>query len=275
VAPFQPRKVIAALAFATAVIVTGRALSAHFLFPVGEVPVAPAPLGFALLSARASDGVRAHAFALEGPTGAPVVVFFHNNRETAADAAALGRALHALGFGVLLVEYRGYGVSRDAVPDEPGLYADAEAALGELRASGIGAERIVLWGHSLGTGVAAEMARRGRGAALVLMSPYTSIDRLVTGVVPFSPASVLVGDRFDTLSKASAIRIPTLIIHGDADEIVPFAMGETLAGSIAGARFLRVRGAHHGDVLQRDGEAVLREVTTLAAPLRRGHDLTR
>ena len=96
-------------------------------------------------------------------------------------------------------------MSRGTVPDEPGLYADAEAALGTLRARGIGAERIVLWGHSLGTGVAAEMARRGRGAALVLVSPYTSIDRLVTAVVPFAAARLLVGDRFDTLAKAGAI----------------------------------------------------------------------
>ncbi len=263
------RKVILALALAVACVVAGRGLSAHFLFPVGQVFAAVAPSDLALVSTPAADGVMTHAFALEGPPGAPVVVVFHNNRETAADGAALGRALHALGLGVLLVEYRGYGISRGETPDEPGLYADAEAALAELAARGIGAARIILWGHSLGTGVAAEMARRGRGAALVLMSPYTSIDRLVTSAVPFAPLVLLVADRFDTLSKAAAIRVPTLVIHGDRDEIVPLAMGETIAASIAGARLLRIPGAHHGDILQRDGAGVLREVAALGEPLRR------
>jgi fermentation-respiration switch protein FrsA (DUF1100 family) len=129
-----------------------------------------------------------------------------------------------------------------------------------LAARGISAAEIVLWGTSLGTGVAAEMASRGRGAELVLVTPYTSIPALVTNVVPMVPAGLLLADHFDTLAKASRIRIPTTIVHGDADEIVPFWMGERIAQSISGARLVRVPGGHHGDLFARDPDRLLADV---------------
>jgi fermentation-respiration switch protein FrsA (DUF1100 family) len=263
------RVTFAALAVAVASILLGRAASVRYLFPIHEVRPGAAPPDFVPLSLRSSDGVAVHALRLEGVERAPTVVIFHNNRETASDVAPLARSLRTLGFGALLVEYRGYGASRAETPDEEGLYRDAEASLDALAAAGVPPERVVLWGHSLGTGVAAEMARRGRGAALVLMSPYTSIDELVTGVAPFLPASILVRDHFDTLSKAAAIRVPTLVIHGDADAIVPFAMGKRLATTIAGAQFLPVPGAHHSDIFAHDEGSVLRAVAALVAPLGR------
>ena len=114
---------------------------------------------------------------------------------------------------------------------------------------------------ALGSGVAAEMARRGRGGALVLVAPYTSIPDLVRASVPLAPADLFVEDRFDTLSKSGEIKIPTLVIHGDADEIVPFWMGERLSASIAGARLLRVPGGHHHDLFTRDGERLFVELS--------------
>jgi fermentation-respiration switch protein FrsA (DUF1100 family) len=213
----------------------------------------------------ARDGVVVRALELRAASGAPVVVHFHNNREMAEDSAGLAYELAARGMGVMLVEYRGYGATTGASPSEKGLYADAEAALDLLAARGVGPERIVLWGTSLGTGVAAEMARRGRGGRLVLVTPYTSIPDLVTNVAPFLPASWLVADHFDTLAKALSIRIPTIVVHGDADEIVPFRMGERVAAAIPGARFLRIVGGHHGDLLQRARARILDAIAGAAA----------
>ena len=243
-----------------------RAASPRFVFRGARAAaVAHAvPPGFELLRAAARDGVTVNALDLPAPPGARTVVHFHNNRDTATDAVDLARALHARGLGVLLVEYRGYGLSRGAEPSEEGLYNDAEAALDRLAARGVGPDKVVLWGTSLGTGVAAEMARRGRGAALVLVTPYTSIPDVVTAVVPLIPAGLLFPDRFDTLGKVAQIRVPTLVIHGDADEIVPFWMGRTLASSIAGAALLRVRGGHHGDLFLREGERLLGAISALS-----------
>jgi hypothetical protein len=252
--------IVAALGLAVA---AARGLSTRFIFAGQRTRTRAIPSDFRLLTTDARDGVVVHALDLPAPPGARTIVHFHNNRETAADAAELARALHALGFGVLLVEYRGYGISRGAAPSEEGLYNDAEAALDQLGERGIGPEGIVLWGTSLGTGVAAEMARRGRGAALVLVTPYTSIPDVVSDVVGL-PADLLIAHRFDTLGKSGQIRVPTLVIHGDADEIVPFWMGHRLAGAITGARLLRVTGGHHGDLFAREGERLLAAIGQMA-----------
>ncbi|HEU4538830.1 MAG TPA: alpha/beta hydrolase [Polyangiaceae bacterium] len=240
-----------------------RAATRSFLFPASQAAEVDSPVDFVRHTLAAADGVAVHALELPAPPGGRTVVHFHNNRETAEAPAGLARSLHALGLGVVLVEYRGYGASRGFEPSEAGLYLDAEAALGMLAARGVGPERVVLWGTSLGTGVAAEMARRGRGSGLVLVTPYTSIPDLVTGVAPFVPARTLLADHFDTLSKADAIRMPTLVIHGDADEIVPYAMGERVAGAIAGARLVRVDGGRHGDLFLREGRRLLGEIAAL------------
>jgi hypothetical protein len=245
-------------------VVAARALSGHFLFAGQRTKPRAVPADFRVLTADARDGVTVNALDLPAPPGARTIVHFHNNRDTAADTAEIARALHALGFGVLLVEYRGYGISRGAEPSEEGLYNDAEAALDRLAARGVGPEKVVLWGTSLGTGVAAEMARRGRGAALVLVTPYTSIPDVVSDAVPFLPAAILVPHRFDTLRKSAEIRVPTLVIHGDADEIVPFWMGRRLAQAIPSAELLRVPGGRHGDLFLRERDRLLHAIETIA-----------
>lgn len=234
-----------------------RGVSHRLLFPVAEVRSARGLPGFVEHRVRARDGVMVRALELPGPGDAPVLVHFHNNREVAEQAEQLALELGARGVGVMLVEYRGYGDAEGEAPSEAGLYADAEAALDVLTLRGVEAKRIVLWGTSLGTGVAAEMARRGRGGRLVLVTPYTSIPDLVTSVVPFVPAHLLIADHFDSLSKAPGIGIPTVVIHGDADEIVPFAMGERLAGAIPGASLLRIAGGRHGNLLQLARHAIV------------------
>jgi fermentation-respiration switch protein FrsA (DUF1100 family) len=256
-----PSLIVLVLAVAT---LGARGLSRRFLFPTHRAAAPSAPADAIVRALVASDGVAVHALELEGAPGRSVVVHFHNNSQTAAQAMDVARELASFGVGVVVVEYRGYGLSRGVEPSERGLYLDAEAALDMLARRGIGSDRIVLWGTSLGTGVAAEMARRGRGAALVLVTPYTSIPDLVTAVVPFVPARTLIADHFDTLGKSAEIRVPTLVVHGDADEIVPFWMGERIAGAIAGARLVRVRGGRHGDLFDRDRERLLLEIARLA-----------
>jgi pimeloyl-ACP methyl ester carboxylesterase len=223
----------------------------------------PIPEGSTSLSVIAEDGVPVHALELAGPPGARIVVHFHNNRETMVHGLELARALTLHGFGVVLVEYRGYGVSDGNSPSEDGLYLDAAAVLDALERRGVARERVVLWGMSLGTGVAAEMARRGRAGALVLVAPYTSIPDVVSTAVPSVLSRLLVRDTFDTLAKATEIRVPTLIVHGDADEVIPFSMGERLAGAIHGSRLVRVGGGHHGDLFASQGDGLLAEVMSL------------
>jgi fermentation-respiration switch protein FrsA (DUF1100 family) len=240
-----------------------RSISRSYLFPVTEIASATSPADFVQHRLVARDGVAVHAIELPGPVGARTVVHFHNNRETVESVADFARALRSRGLSVVLVEYRGYGASRGGEPSEEGLYLDAEAALDMLAARGVGPDRVMLSGTSLGTGVASEMARRGRGSRLVLLAPYTSIPDLITDRVPGVPARFFIEDRFDTLAKASDIHVPTLVIHGDADEIVPFTMGCRLARTIAGAKLIRVAGGHHGDLFAHDGGRLLDAIAAL------------
>src|SRR5262249_27668067 len=149
------------------------------LFPAPRDEGPEAPPGAVLRELRAADGTRVQALHFAAPPGAPTVVHFHGNGETLRHLVARGQALRARGLGALLVEYRGYGTS-EGKPTEDGLYQDAEAALDALAQEGTGRDRVVLWGTSLGTGVAAEMAARGRGARLVLVTPFTSMPHLVS-----------------------------------------------------------------------------------------------
>jgi pimeloyl-ACP methyl ester carboxylesterase len=263
------RRAAVALAVVLAIVFVTRRVSRRFLFPAhlveatADAAVAADVIRHTLV---AKDGAAVHALEVRASGVAPIVVLFHGNRESIDERVDLARSIAARGLGVLLVEYRGYGRSVSAgSPSEEGLYADAEAALDMLAARGVDERRVVLFGASLGTGVAAEMARRGRGARLVLVTPFTSIDDVVTDRAPLVPARALLADHFDTLAKADAIHVPTLVIHGDADEVVPFWMGERLASRIAGARLVRVPGGRHGDLFVRDGERLIRAIVELAS----------
>ncbi len=259
-----PLRLIATFGVLAGVVLGTRMVSRSVLYPAGDLPSLRCEDDVTQHRLVASDGVSVHALELRGAPGTRTVVHFHNNRETVEACLDFARAVQNEGLGIVLVEYRGYGASRTGEPSEEGLYLDAEAALDMLEARGIGPESIVLSGTSLGTGVAAEMARRGRGSRLVLMAPYTSIPDLVTDVVPFFPATALVPDHFETLAKAPSIAIPTLVIHGTDDEIVPFWMGREVAGRMPDARLLEVDGGRHGDLFVRERERLLRAIRELA-----------
>lgn len=244
-----------------AACLVGRLTYRRFLYPAP--PFEPVALAAPAerLAFRASDGVSGEALLFPAPGGAGrTVVHFHGNGQTVAESPALAAALAKRGLGLAAIEYRGYGAVRDVAPSEEGLYADASGALDALAARGIGPERVVLWGTSLGSGIAAEMARRGRGSAVVLVAPYTSITEVAARFVWILPTRVVVPDRYDTLGKASSIRVPTLVIHGTDDALIPYAMGRTLSGAIEGARLRTVPGGGHNDLFTREGDALFDEI---------------
>jgi hypothetical protein len=235
------------------------------LFPAPRPLRAPVTPPGSLLHADTAAGRLVALWLAPGP-GAPVVVHFHGNGEQLADVAVLARQLHARGVGVLAIEYPGYGLRGGESPSESALYEAAEAALTHLRGElGIPPERTILQGHSLGSGVAAELAQRGRGAGLVLLSPYTSIPDVAARIVPFLPVRWLLDDRFATADKAPSIRIPVQIIHGELDALIPPAMGRRLAGLFPDARLELLPGVHHNDLfLPPHGPALLDRIAAFA-----------
>jgi uncharacterized protein len=229
------------------------------LFPAPDIaPVALPPDG-QLWELKDPQGVAVHALAFLPPGVKRVVVGFHGNGEVMEWSVARARRFLRAGVGVVLVEYRGYGRSRgeNIVPSEPGFYADGEAVIQELQRRGFGPSAVTLWGTSIGTGVASEMAARGHGSALVLVCPFTSLVAMGRKLAPFLPVSLLLRDRFDTLAKAPNLRLPALVVHGTDDELIPIAMGRAVAAALPHARFVQVEGGHHNDLYERDDVVAL------------------
>lgn len=229
-------------------------------------PPAPLPPGVEAqrgIRAVGTGDERVEVLRLPAAPDAPTVVYFHGNAAQLPDGAWLGAQLRERGMGFYGVEYPGYGHTPGPVTEER-IYAAAERALASLRESGVPAERTVLLGQSLGSGVAAEMARRGLGARLILVSAYTSMVEMGRRQFPYLPVGWLVKDRFDTLDKAPGLKLPALVIHGDRDEVVPFEMGREVARQLPGARFVALPKAGHNDVWDRGGPSLLDEVAAFA-----------
>jgi fermentation-respiration switch protein FrsA (DUF1100 family) len=160
-------------------------------------------------------------------SGGATIVYFQGNGGNIDLRGGKARTLIDAGYGVLLVGYRGYGGNAGR-PDEQGLYKDGRAAVLFLRERGIGLERIVLYGESLGSGVAVQLAAEQRMGALILEAPFISAARVGSDAYPFLPVSLLIKDRFDNIDKIRNIKAPVLVLHGRADRVVGFHHGAAI-----------------------------------------------
>ncbi len=157
----------------------------------------------------------------------PTLVYFHGNAGHIGHRGAKARPFLDAGYGVLLLAWRGYGGNAGS-PSEEGLYHDGRAALDFLVQSGVPLSEIVLYGESLGTGVAVQMATERRVGAVVLEAPFTSAVDVAAHHYWYLPARYLVLDRFDSMAKIGRVGAPLFIVHGERDRIVPVAFGRAL-----------------------------------------------
>lgn len=166
---------------------------------------------------------------------APVIVYFHGNAVHLGEDWRINkfRSFIEHGYGVCSISYRGYGNS-EGHASEQGLYTDARAMLHYvMNDKKIAQRQLILYGESLGTGVAVQMALEyQRVKALILEAPYRSIERKGVENYPWLPVRILIKDRFDSISKAPHIKTPTLIIHGELDQTIPVSHGRDLLQSL-------------------------------------------
>lgn len=227
-------------------------------FPMRAHDVTPAQLGLAFeeLELRAEDGVRLHGWYLPVSDSRLTVLLCHGNGGNVSHR--LDRVLlmqSRLKLDTLLFDYRGYGASEGS-PDEQGSYRDARAAYRWLIAKGVAPGRVVLFGESLGAAVALQLALEVEARALVLESPFASIPEMARAVYPFLPLWPFVRTQYDNAAKVSRLNMPLLVLHGERDEIVPFAQGRRVFdGAPEPKRFFAIPGASHNDTYAVGGEA--------------------
>jgi len=203
---------------------------------------------------RAADGSRLHGWFIASETrpAAATVVYLHGNGGNVSYVGWVGEQLAARGFDVLLFDYRGYGRSEGAVSDERGIYEDADAAYDfVVRERGARPESVVLYGQSLGTTAAADVAARRPCGALVLESGLSSAAEMARTILPWLPrfAARATRNKFDTLGKLPRVGCPVLVAHGDRDAVIPVEQGRALhAAAPEPKRLLVVPGAGHNDL---------------------------
>ena len=173
-----------------------------------------------------SDGEKVIVWHVPPRGDMPVVIYFHGNAEIVAWRTERHRALIANGTGLIALSYRGYAGSTGS-PTEAGLHRDADAAYA-FAVSRYAPERLVLWGHSLGTGVAVRLAAEKPVGKVILEAPYTSTVDIAAALFPFVPVRWLMLDQFHSDERIGAVRAPLLIMHGARDATIPIVFGERL-----------------------------------------------
>ncbi|MBI5767350.1 MAG: alpha/beta hydrolase [Verrucomicrobia bacterium] len=257
---------LVALALAYLALVVVALLAADRMIHQPEMASRVAPAGLRLL--RSTDGVEVAMVHLPHPAARFTLWFFHGNAESLADLEPRLRELRDAGFAVVAFDYPGYGRSGGR-PTEASVYAAARVVRDYLRHDlRVPAERTILYGRSLGSGPAVQMATEERVGGLVVQSGFMSAFCVMTRwpVLPF--------DQFRNLAKLPRVECPVLVMHGEADEVIAVAHGRALRAAAPGpARHLWVADARHNDFIEVAGERfwrALREFAGLCAtqPLR-------
>ena len=176
---------------------------------------------------QTEDGLSLLSWYLPAQPGRPVIAYFHGNGGHVGYRAERLLRFAREGFGVLMVEYRGYG-GNPGTPSETGFYTDGRAALAFLDREGVTPNRLMLYGESLGSGVAVALAAERQVAAVILEAPPTSVAEVAQCHFPFVPAARMVTDRYDSLSRIGKVKAPILVLHGERDRVVPIRYGRAL-----------------------------------------------
>lgn len=196
---------------------------------------------------KTADGERVLAWHGKARPGEPTILYFHGNAGSLANRSErIGKYL-ARGRGMFMMTYRGYGGSSGR-PSERANVADALLAYDTLVASGVPADDIVVYGESIGTGVAVQVAAQRRVAGVILDAPYTSIVDVAALAYPYLPVRPFLLDRYETMTHLPRVTAPMLVIHGERDTIIPVAMGRAVAAAAKGpARLVTFPLAGHVD----------------------------
>ncbi len=220
-------------------------------FPsVGKLPTpASVNLKMQVLTIATEDGLNLAAwFAPPLQRDSKIVVMFHGNAGNIADRRCKASTFIDKGYGLFMCEYRGYG-GNPGTPTEAGLYKDARAGIKWLLAQGYSPQQLVMYGESLGTGVAVQMAGEFAARYVILEAPYSSTLDLAREKYWFVPVDHLMHDTYDSLAKIAKIKPPLLVVHGDRDATIPIRFAQKLFKAANHPKeFVTINGGGHSDL---------------------------
>ena len=232
-------------------------------YPTKGEDATPAAYGapFTPLTVTTADGERLRVWHLSRPDARAQVVYFHGNGGNLSIWSDVLIDIARHGFDVIAFDYRGYGMST-GTPTEQGLYQDTDAVIelaqGRLRRAGI---PLIYWGRSLGTTVAAYASTVHQPDGVILEAGFPSVHAVLRTNPVLAMLSWFSSYEFPTARWMSQTRSPALLIHGDADSVIPYSLGQELHAAIPGEKtFFTVKGGNHNDPTPRDADAYWRAV---------------
>jgi fermentation-respiration switch protein FrsA (DUF1100 family) len=265
---------LAAVAILAALALLVRIVEPRFAFyPLAGESTTPAAFGVAheTLSVATQDGEQLHGWRLTarpagegGPSarGAPGahVVYFHGNGGNLSIWAPILAGVARRGYAVTAFDYRGYGNSTGR-PSERGLYRDVDAVLERFWSGRLPQGPVVYWGRSLGGTMAAYAATKRPPDGLILESAFPDVRTLVRSSPPMALLSLFSTYRFPAAGFLQKVGSPVLVMHGDADSVIPIGLGRALFERIPGPkRFVTIAGGDHNDLSPRDAEGYWKAV---------------
>ena len=231
-------------------------------FPSAGESTTPSEFGvpFTALTLTTADGEQLRAWQLKGTNSRAFVVYFHGNGGNLSVWAPILSDLARHGFDVLALDYRGYGLSTGR-PTESGVYRDADAVLEHLSKTNTGSQPfdsaqgrpVIYWGRSLGTAIAAYAASQRRPDGIILEAGFPDARAVIRSSPPLALLSVFSSYRFATATWLEKVQAPALVIHGDADQVIPFTLGRALFDRLSGDKtFVAIPGGDHNDAKPAD-----------------------
>ena len=181
-------------------------------------------VGVEELTLKTPDGEKVICWYAKAQPGQPTILYFHGNAGNISTRSERIRKYIGRGRGMFMLDYRGFGGSTGK-PSEAANVADAKQAYEALRREGVAAKDIILYGESIGSGVAVQVAAESEAAGLILDAPYTALIDVAANRYRWFPLSLMMTDRYESRRYLPGLKLPLLVVHGEQDQVIPVAMG--------------------------------------------------
>ena len=189
------------------------------------------------LTLKTPDGEKVICWYAKAQPGQPTILYFHGNAGNISTRSERIRKYLSRGRGIFMLDYRGFGGSTGK-PSEAANVADAKQAYEALRREGVAAKDIILYGESIGSGVAVQVAAESEAAGLILDAPYTALIDVAANRYRWFPVSLMMTDRYESRRYLPGLKLPLLVVHGERDQTIPVAMGREVVALHGGPKEL-------------------------------------